>query len=132
MKSFANCSPDEFLMQVVKFRGPFLKWCENIGLHEIRSRRPDGFDKMSAEEKAEAISSLSMENMGEILMAALEKDPAGTKDVLCLSTFTEPEDFNTHPMTEYLSTVLEMLSSREVRSFFTFYLSPKTKSSSGA
>ena len=132
MKNFANCTPDEFLTQVVKFRGPFLKWCENIGLQEIRSRRPEGFDKMSAEERSDAISRISIENMGEILLSALEKDPEGTKEVLCLATFTTPEDFNSHPMTEYLRTVLEMLSSSEVRSFFTFYLSPKTKSSSGA
>lgn len=124
MKHFANCNPDEFMAQVVKFRAPFAEWCEKIGLKEIRARRPEGFDAMDDEAKAEAIRRIANENMGEILAAALEKDMEGTKRVMCLATFTEPEDFNRHTMVEYLGAILAMLNSQEVRGFFTFYLSP--------
>jgi len=129
MKSFANCTPDEFMTQAIKFRAPFAEWCDNIGVKEIRARRPEGFNKMKDKEKAEALGKIAVENMGEILAAAMEKDAEGTKEVMCLATFTEPEDFNKHTMVEYLAAILEMLNSREVKGFFTYYLSPKMKSS---
>lgn len=130
MKHFANCFPDEFMSQAVKFRAPFSEWCNKIGVKEIRARRPEGYDDMSEKEKTEAILKTAEENLGEILAAALEKDIEGTKQVLCLATFTEPEDFNKHPMTEYLAAVLDMMASKEVRNFFTFYLKPTLKPSS--
>lgn len=129
MKSFANCTPDEFMTQAVKFRAPFTEWCEKIGVKEIRARRPEGFEKLKGEERAEAINRIASENMGEILAAALEKDVEGTKEVMCLATFTEPEDFNAHPMVEYLEAILDMLNSKEVRGFFTFYLPQKLANS---
>lgn len=129
MKSFANCTPDEFMQQAVKFRAPFVEWCEKIGVKEIRARRPEGFEKLKDKEKAEALSRIATENMGEILAAAMEKDMEGTKEVMCLATFTEPEDFNQHAMVEYLEAILAMLNSQEVRGFFMFYLSPKLASS---
>lgn len=132
MKSFANCTPDEFMVQVIKFRAPFTEWCQKIGVKEIRARRPEGFDKMKEKDKADAIAKIATENMGEILAAALEKDIEGTRQVMCLACFTEPEDFNSHPMTEYLAAIMDMLTSREVRNFFTFYLTPALKHSSKA
>ena len=130
MKNFANCSPEEFMAQAVKFRAPFIQWVEEIGIHEIRARRPEGFDEMKDKEKADAVSQMATENMGEILAIALEKNPELTKEVMRLATFTEPEDFNKHTMVEYIAAILEMIGSQEVRGFFTFYLTPKLKTSS--
>lgn len=130
MKTFANCTPDEFMTQVVKFRTPFVEWAEKIGIPEIRARRPEGFDKMSAEEKRKALTELATANMGEILGIALEKSPEETKNLLCLATFTDPKDFNNHAMVEYLSAMLEMIGSEEVRGFFSLYLAPMLKHSS--
>lgn len=127
MKNFANCNPEEFMTQAVKLRGPFIKWIEEVGVKEIRARRPEGFDNMSQKEKAEAASKLGMENMGEILATALEQQPELTKQVMCLCTFTEINDFNSHLMVEYLDAITEMLASAQVRSFFTFFLAPKMK-----
>lgn len=129
MKHFANCNPDEFMTQVVKFRAPFVAWVEKIGIPEIRARRPEGYDDMTAEEKAKAINRMANENMGEILAAAMEKDMEGTRELMCLATFTEPKDFNKHTMVEYISAILAMLASEEVRGFFTFYLAPVLKNS---
>lgn len=127
MKHFANCTPDEFISQVVKFRGPFVDWVEEIGIPEIRARRPEGYEDMSQNEKVEAISNLATANMGEIITIALEKDPEATKNLMCLATFTDPEDFNNHTMVEYLTAIAQMLGNAEVRSFFTFYLAPVLK-----
>lgn len=129
MKHFANCSPDEFMAQVVKFRAPFVEWIEKIGIPEIRARRPEGYEDMTAEEKREAINKIANENMGDILAIALEKNAEATKHLMCLATFTEPEDFNKHTMVEYISAILAMLASEEVRGFFMFYLAPVLKSS---
>lgn len=130
MKHFANCTPDEFISQVVKFRGPFVDWVEEIGIPEIRARRPEGYEDMSQSEKVEAISKLATENMGEIITIALEKNPEATKNLMCLATFTDPEDFNSHTMVEYLTAIMQMLGNAEVKGFFTLYLAPAFKSGS--
>ena len=127
MKHFANCTPDEFISQVVKFRDPFVNWVEEIGIPEIRTRRPDGYEDMSQNEKVEAISKLAAENMGEIITIALEKNPEATKNLMCLATFTDPEDFNNHTMVEYLTAIMQMLGNAEVKGFFTLYLAPALK-----
>lgn len=131
MKHFANCTPDEFMTQVVKFRAPFVEWVNEIDIPGIRSRRPDGYDGMSDEQKAEAISKMAASNMREIITSALEKNAESTKRVMCLATFTEEKDFNKHTMVEYLSAILEMLDSKEVRNFFMLYLPPDFKSGTG-
>ena len=122
MKHFANCTPDEFMSQVVKFRGPFVDWVKEIGIPEIRARRPDGYEDMSQEEKAKAISAMAAENTSEIISIALEKNAEATKNLMCLATFTDPEDFNQHTMVEYFDAIMQMLSSTEVKNFFTLYL----------
>lgn len=127
MKHFANCSPEEFMTQAVKFRGPFVDWVNEIGIVEIRKRRPEGFEDMSDKEKVKAVREMATENMGEILANALEVDPDGTKAVMCLATFTAPEDFNRHTMVEYLSAIFEMLGNSEVTGFFTYYIAPKLR-----
>lgn len=131
MKHFANCTPDEFISQVVKFRGPFMEWIEEIGIPEIRARRPEGYEDMDQNEKVEAISKLATENMGEIITIALEKNVEATKNLMCLATFTDPKDFNSHTMVEYLSAIMEMLRNAEVKNFFTLYLAPAFKNGLG-
>lgn len=130
MKHFANCTPDEFISQVVKFRGPFVNWVEEIGIPEIRARRPKGYDGMSQDEKVKAISKMAAENMSEIITIALEKNLEATKNLMCLATFTDPEDFNNHTMVEYLAAIMQMLDNAEVRNFFTLYLAPAFKNGS--
>lgn len=135
MKHFGNCTPDEFFAQSMKFREPFVEWVKKIGIPEIRARRPAGFDdkpenKLTPEELAErrdALIQIANENMGEILLAAMQKDLEGTRNVMCLATFTEPEDFNKRTMTEYLKAIMEMLGNTEVKGFFTFFLAPLMK-----
>ncbi len=130
MKHFANCTPDEFMAQAMKIRVPFTEWIKEIGIPEIRSRRPEGFDAMTSDERVKATTKLANENMGEIIAAAMEKNPGATKNLICLATFTDPKDFNKHSMVEYLTAIFQMFASEEVRGFFTFYLAPMLKTSS--
>ena len=130
MKNLANCTPTEFMKQCVKLRGPFMAWLDKTGISEIRKRKPEGYDSMSDEEKSRAIVEQGNENMGEILAAALENDLDGTIEILELCTFTDKEDFDSHPMSEYLDAILEMFRNEAVRSFFMFYLKPKKQTSS--
>ena len=129
MKHFANCTPDEFMAQIVKFRTPFVNWLETIGFAEIRARRPEGFDAMDDDQKAEALKEIAADNTADIIMSAMEKDPAGTRRVMALSCFTDERDFNTHTMVEYISAILAMFYSPEVRSFFTLFLGPTLRRS---
>lgn len=118
------------MSQAVKIRTPFAEWIKEIGIPEIRTRLPEGFDEMSPEEQVKAANKQANENLGEIIAAALEKKPEETKDLICLATFTNVKDFNKHKMVEYLSALLEMMASEEVRDFFTFFLAPVLKTSS--
>ena len=131
MKHFANCTPDEFISQIVKFRGPFVDWVNEIGIPEIRARRPEGYEDMDQNERVEAISKLATENMGEIITIALEKNAEATKNLMCLATFTDPKDFNSHTMVEYLAAIMEILGNAEVVNFFMLYLAPVLKNGMG-
>ena len=122
MKHLANCTPTEFLKQVRRLRGPFRAWLEVTGIPAIRARRPEGFEDMTDEEKRDALIEQARLNTPEILDAALEKDFDGTIALLCMATFTEPEDFDSHTLGEYLQAVNAMMTDEGVRGFFTLYL----------
>lgn len=120
MRNLANCTPDEFMAQVVKVRGPFVEWVKRVGTEEFRKVYAD---KLADENVVNRAKALSM-YLGEIIMASMEKEPELTKELLCLTTFTEIEDFNSHRMLEYISAVFEMYRSRDMRDFFTLFLAP--------
>jgi len=102
-----------------------------IGIPEIRARRPEGYEDMDQNERVEAISKLATENMGEIITIALEKNAEATKNLMCLATFTDPKDFNSHTMVEYLAAIMEILGNAEVVNFFMLYLAPVLKNGMG-
>ena len=122
MKTLANCTPTEFLKQTVAIKAPLEKWLAETGIPEIRKRKPEGFDKMTAKQKEAAIAEQGQENLADMLAAAMERDPDGTLKVMGLCCFTEVEDIDSHPMAEYLAALLEMIGNEAVRSFFMLYL----------
>ena len=124
-----NCSPKEFIAQAVKFRKPFADWVEKAGFAEIQKRKPEGLEMMTGEEKAKAIKEQNLVNMGDMIEAALEKDPEGTLTVLALCCFTEPDEMK-GSIKDYLNAFFEMLTDETMRSFFQCYAKPKTRSSS--
>ena len=122
MKHLANCTHREFLKQAMRLRAPFKAWLERTGIPEIRARRPEGYDDMTAEEKLAANIEQGRKNMPEIIAAALEKDFDRSIEILCLATFTDPEAFDEHTLDEYILAVNEMMSDPGVRNFFTLAL----------
>lgn len=129
MKNLANCTPTEFLKQTVRLREPFRKWLDDTGIPEIRKRKPEGYDKMTQQQRAEAMVAQANANMSDMLAAAIDKDPDGTLAVIALCNFTEPADIDAHPMAEYLASILEMLNNEAVRSFFMLTLTPSRATS---
>ena len=122
MKNLSNCTPTEFLKQAMAMRAPFKAWLENTGIPEIRKHMPDGYDDMTDEEKVEAATDQARKNVGEMLNAALEKDFDGTIELICMATFTPRKDFDKHPFSEYMTSLLDCLKNDGVKSFFTLYL----------
>lgn len=132
MKNLANCTPTEFMKQTVKLRGVIKNWAENSGFAEIRKRKPEGYENMTGKEKTEAMNAQAMENISDMLYAAIEKDPEGTLKVMALCCFVEPEDVDSHPISEYLKGIMEMFNNEVVRSFFLLLLQSKNSRSSEA
>ena len=130
MKHLGNCTPREFMTQTVKMRRDVEKWLADTGMSEIRKRVPEGYEKMKPAERAEAINRQANENMGDMLWAAMEKDPEGTLHVLGLCTFSDAGADDAPAMSEYLGAVLEMMSNEAVRNFFMLCLRPAQTSSS--
>lgn len=122
MKHLANCTHREFLKQAMRLRAPFKAWLERTGIPEIRARRPEGYDDMTDEEKLAANIEQGRKNTPEIIAAALEKDFDRSIEILCLTTFTDPEHFDDHTLDEYILAVNEMMSDPGVRNFFTLAL----------
>ena len=122
MKTLVNCTPKEFLKQTALLKEPLEKWFRETGIPEIRKHKPEGFDKMTSKQKEAALVEQGQINLGDMLAAALEKDEAGTLEIMALLCFTDPADVDSHPMVEYLRAILEMIGNEEVRTFFMLYL----------
>lgn len=122
MKHLANCTHREFLKQAMRIRHPFRAWLERNGIPAIRARRPEGYDDMTEQEKLDAMIAQARENARDIIEAALEKDFDRSIEILCLATFTDPENFDDHTLAEYIEAVTAMMNDPGVRGFFTLAL----------
>ena len=121
MKNFTNCTPDEFAVQSVKLRVPLLAWLKAVGAADIRKKYAAAIpDDASDEERLRA----TLAFLGEVQNAALEKCPDLTREVLCIATFTDPDDYANHPFPEYVDAAYEMYMNKAVRDFFTRSLYP--------
>lgn len=129
MKHLANCPADEFLAAAIKMKRPFADWIKKTGIPAIRERKPEGLEDMEPSERVKALAEAMQINMGDIFAAAIETDLEGTKELLCMATFTDPADFGTHTMPEYMVAISEMLNDTEVFGFFMYYLAPILKTS---
>lgn len=119
MKTLANCSPKEFLVQSNRIRRHAEKWLSMTRIMDIRKNLPSMEDGMSDEEKRAAISKQVRKNMNDILDAVLEDHPEETAELLGLICFVEPDDLDNHKMIEFLGAFTEIISNPEVVGFFT-------------
>lgn len=119
MKTLANCSPMEFLVQTNKIRKQAERWLTLTKIMEIRRNRPTLTAEMTLEEKRTALQEQVQRNLSAILEAVLDEYPQETAELLCLICFIDPKDMENHTMTELLSALNEVLDNEEVVGFFT-------------
>lgn len=129
MKNLANCKPTEFFKQAYKTKKAAEKWTKDLGIIELRNRKPDLVKitkEMTPEEKQEAfeenrrrIKKAGFENTMEILEKALGADAEKTLEILALCFFIEPENIDDYEVKDFLQGVTELITTPEVVSFFT-------------
>lgn len=119
MKTLANCTPREFLVQTNKIRKSVASWLELTKVLEIRKRLPDTDKDATKEERREAVQNQIKKNASAMLDAILEEHPEETAELLGLLCFVDPEDLDNHSMTEFFGAVAEILNSPEILDFFT-------------
>lgn len=118
MKTLANCTPKEFLIQTNKIRKSAAKWLDLTRILEIRKEKPDIGEKASDGEKKAALEKQVRRNLSCMLDKILEEYPEETAELLGMMCFIEPEDIEKHTMGEILENISELISSKEVMSFF--------------
>ncbi len=118
MKTIANCSPREFLVQTNRIRKKAADWVTLTGILEIRKRAPVFTDDMDDAAKKEAARAKARENIYAILDSIMEEHPDETAELLGLLCFIEPEDLDNHSMLEFLTPATELINNPEVIDFF--------------
>ena len=119
MKNLANCSPVEFLVQSNKIRKSVESWLELTKVAEIRKNMPEIPEGATKEQINELIAKQGKENIRKMLDSMLEEHPKETAELLGLLCFIEPKDLEKHKMVEIISSVNDILNSKEVIDFFT-------------
>ena len=118
MKTLANCTPREFLIQTNKIRKNVANWLTLTGVVDIRKKAPVFTTDMTDSEKKAASRAQAKKNIEEMMDRILEEHPAETAELLGLVCFIEPEDLDNHSMLEILGAAAEILNSPEVVDFF--------------
>ena len=117
MKTLANCTPTEFLIQTNRIRKAASKWLTLTKILEIRKTVPERQGE-TAEEKREIMKEQINANLGAMLDAILDEHPQETAELLGLVCFVEPQDLSKHKMSEFLGAIGELISTPEVLDFF--------------
>lgn len=132
MKTLANCSPREFLVQSNKIRKSVAKWLSLTKLLDIRKNLPAIPEDATEDERRDAIAKQVQANATAMLDAILDDHPEETAELLGLLCFVEPDDLDNHSMTEFFGAISEILNSREIIDFFTSLVSLGSGNSSGS
>lgn len=119
MKNLANCKPTEFFKQTVKIKKAVQDWLTITEIMSIRKRMPPLPENMTQQEKKALIEKQAQENLSAMFDAIMDKHPNESMNLLALLCFVEPENVDDHPMSEYLASLSEMMSSEAVIGFFT-------------
>ena len=128
MKTLANCTPREFLVQTNRIRIAVEKWLNDTKILEIRERRPElpELKKPKNKEELEVNKELSdkalaeqiRKNAFDMLGAMLDDNLDETLTLLALVCFIEPEDIDKYTMSELLGGITEVLNDESVIGFF--------------
>lgn len=118
MKTLANCTPREFLVQTNKIRKSVSRWLKLTDIVNIRKRVPALPLDMSKEDRDKAMREQATENLNAMLDAMLDEHPDETIEVLGLLCFIEPEDLDNYKMSDLLGGFAEVIGCPEVINFF--------------
>lgn len=132
MKTLANCSPREFLVQSNRIRKAVSKWLTLTKLLEIRKNLPKLPENATQEEREAAAAEQIQSNARAMLDSILDEHPEETAELLGLLCFVEPEDLDNHPMTEFFGAISEILNSKEIIDFFTSLVNLGSENTSDA
>lgn len=132
MKTLANCSPREFLVQSNRIRKAVSKWLTLTKLLEIRKNLPKLPENATQEEREAAAAEQIQSNARAMLDSILDEHPEETAELLGLLCFVEPDDLDNHPMTEFFGAISEILNSKEIIDFFTSLVNLGSENTSGA
>lgn len=119
MKTLANCSPKEFLVQTNRIRKFVKKWLDDTKILEYRKQLPDIPEGATKEQKQKITLEKARENISAMFDAALDEHPDETAELLGLLCFIEPEDLDKHTMTELFAAFDEIINCKEIYGFFT-------------
>ena len=134
MKNLATCAPSEFLKQTNRIRKSAENWLKVTDIMNIRKRMPKGMPEVTAdlsEDETEAVKAKRDEmmaaqvqrNMSAILDSLLDEHPEETLELLALCCFVEPEDVDSHTVSEYLNCIYELIQDKAVQDFFRLLMS---------
>lgn len=132
MKTLANCSPKEFLIQTNKIRKSVANWLSLTKILEIRKNTEEIPKDATPEEKKTAISRQVKKNAMAILDSVLEEHPEETAELLGLLCFVEPDDLENHKMAEFMGAFSELMNCPEVIGFFTSLMQLERMDTSGS
>lgn len=119
MKTIANCSLKEFLMQVNKIRHEVTELYDVMNVKEIRAKIPKLTGNETEEEKTQIIKKQMRENVSEILDNCLEKNVDLTVKVIGLCCFKSEKEAEKMEVSEFYDVVFELIGSKRVIDFFT-------------
>jgi TusA-related sulfurtransferase len=118
MKTLANCTLREFLMQTNRIRHAAADFYKDIGIGTIRKNLPQLTGDETDEEKAEKFKAQSRKNISDIIDRCLEENVDKTIELvgmLCFKTAEEAQDMDSG---EFLDVVFDVLTSERVINFF--------------
>ena len=122
MKNLANCTPREFLRQTNKIRKAVANWLSLTEISKIRKTLPQIPEDAGDEEKDRLLKEQAARNANKILDIIMDDHPDETLELLALLCFVEPEEVDSHTMSEYLGALNELLNDSEVIGFFISFM----------
>lgn len=128
-KNLANCKPSEFMSQCGRVAKSAEKWLKATDIINIRKRVPkmqpipedataEETDKIMTDYK-KSLSEAAKTNLADMINAIFTEHPQETLELLALLCFVEPKDVDKHSISFYLANLTDLLSDKEVISFFT-------------
>ena len=133
MKTLANCTPREFVVQTVRIKKAAEKWLKLTDIIKIRKRVPENLPEVKEgmtpsdvenimARRKELIREKAMENMSAIFDACFEEHPEETLELIALCCFLDPGKIDEYKTADLMSAALDMAEDETVIRFFTLLM----------